>query len=110
SEGAWKVDNGEIILDSPAYDKRPTFALRRMERGDGDKFDVIVEDKDGHVLTGINVRVTCDGRSIEAGVTQAVDFKVDCVRAPIEVSLGMEMYGLTYQTIDISGKAGVGKT
>ena len=44
SEGTWKLEKGEIVVDSLPYDKRPTFTFKRMQRGDGDGFDVIVEN------------------------------------------------------------------
>ena len=35
SEGTWRLEAGRVVVDSPAYDKRPTFAFKRMQRGDG---------------------------------------------------------------------------
>ena len=109
SEGTWKQANGEIVVDSPAYDKRPTFAFKRLQRGDGDAFDVIVESKSGHSIPGIDVSVTCDGRTKRAGVTQAEGYKVDCASAPTVVILGLRMYGLAPQTIAVADRAGADK-
>ncbi len=109
SEGTWRLENGEIIVDSLAYDRRPTFAFKRLQRSDTGAFDVVVENKAGRALSLIDVRVTCDGRTIRAGVTGADGYKVDCASAPTAVSLGLQMYGLAHQTIDVSGRAGVDK-
>ena len=109
SEGTWKLEGGEVVLDSPAYDKRPTFAFKRMQRSDSGAFDVIVESRNGRAIAGISVRVTCDGRTFNAGVTQAQGYSVECRTAPTAIALGLEMFGLAYQTIDVSGRAGAEK-
>lgn len=110
SEGTWRLDKGEIVIDSLPYDRRPVFAFRRTERGTGDGFDIVVVSKAGRAITGIDVRATCDGRSIRVGVTGAGGYKVDCARAPVDVSLGLAMYGLAFQRIDVADKAGADKT
>ena len=38
SEGTWKLERGEVVLDSAAYDRRPTFTFKRLQRGDTDGF------------------------------------------------------------------------
>jgi hypothetical protein len=109
AEGAWKVERGEVVLDSPAYNKRATFSFKRMQRGDTDAYDVIVEGRNGRPLQGISVRPTCDGRTFDAGVTQAQGYSVECRNAPTAVALGLEMFGLGYQTINVASRAGVDK-
>jgi hypothetical protein len=109
SEGIWRLENGDIIVDSLAYDRPPTFAFKRFQHSDGDEFGVIVESKRGDIVSGIDVKTTCDGRTIRAGVTGAVGFKVDCMHAPVDVALGLRMYGLAYQTIDVSKQVGADK-
>jgi len=106
SEGTWKLERGEVILDSPAYDKQPTFAFKRLQHSDTDTFDVVVETQNGHAIAGIGVRVTCDGRTFRAGVTQGQGFAIECRTAPSVIALGLEMFGLDYQTIDVSSRAG----
>ena len=110
SEGTWRLERGDVIVESLAYDKRPAFAFKRLQRGDTDGFDIVVESKAGRAISGIDVQATCDGRSIRVGVTNAGGYKVDCVQAPVDISLGLEMYGLAYQTINVSDRAGADKT
>jgi hypothetical protein len=109
SEGTWRIDGGQVVLDSPAYDRQATFAFKRTQPGEGDGFDVIVESKSGRAMRGIDVSVVCDGRTSRAGVTGAAGFKVDCGTAPTHVLLGLRMYGVASQTIDVSGQAGADK-
>ena len=109
SEGTWKLEKGEVVVDSLPYDRRPTFTFKRMQRGSGDGYDVIVENGEGRSLTYIDVSVTCDGRTRRAGVTGAEGFRIDCVKAPTEVSLGLRMYGLAPQVIDVADRAGSDK-
>ncbi len=109
SEGTWQRTGGEIVLDSPAYDKPPRFTFKGTQPTESGKFEVTAVGNDGHAIQLINVRVTCDGRSIYAGATGTVDFKVDCQEAPKSVSLGFEMYGIGWQTFDVSGQPCAGK-
>ncbi len=109
SEGTWRMENDEIVVDSLAYDQRPTFAFKRMQRGATDGFDVIVENQSGRSLTLIDVSVTCDGRTRRAGATGAEGYKMDCATAPTEVSLGLGMYGVAPQAINVADRAGADK-
>jgi hypothetical protein len=103
------LEKGEVVLKSAAYDKRPTFAFKRMQRSDSDTFDVIVEGNGGQPIAGIDVSVSCDGTTKSAGVTQAQGFAVDCAAAPTAIALGVRMLGLAPQTIDVSARTGAGK-
>jgi hypothetical protein len=109
SEGTWRLESGAVIIDSLAYDKRPTFTFKRTQRGDADGFDVVVENARGGRLTYIDVSVTCDGRTRRAGVTGAEGYKIECVTAPTEVRLGLRMYGLEPQVINVANRAGADK-
>ena len=31
SEGTWRIDGGQVVLDSPAYDRQATFAFKRTQ-------------------------------------------------------------------------------
>ncbi len=101
AEGTWRLEKGEVIVTTPAYDRRPTFTLKRMQPSSGGSFDVIVEGKNGQSIAGIDVGVTCDGNAKSAGVTQAEGFAVDCKQAPTAISLGLGMFGVAPQTIDV---------
>jgi hypothetical protein len=57
-------------------------------------------------MRGIDVSVVCDGRTSRVGVTGAAGFKVDCRDAPTHVLLGLRMYGVASQTVDVSAQAG----
>jgi hypothetical protein len=106
SEGTWRLEGGEIIVDSPAYDRRPVFSLKRLQPGETDAFVVIVESKSGRGMIGIDVVVNCEGSSKRAGITQPEGFKTDCASPPTAVSLGLRMYDVAPQTIDVSDRAG----
>ena len=110
SEGTWRIDGRQVVLDSPAYDRPAAFAFKRLQPGEGDGFDIVVESKSGRAMRGIDVSVVCDGRTARVGVTGAAGFKVDCKEAPTQVLLGLRMYGVAPQTIDVSTQAGGDKT
>jgi hypothetical protein len=109
SEGTWRVEGGEVVLTSPAYDRRAGFAFKRTQSGSADAFDVVVENKGGRALQGVDVGVTCDGRTTRAGVTGG-GIEIDCRSAPTQVLLGLGMYGLALQPIDVADRAGPEKT
>ena len=106
SEGRWKLAKGEVIVDSLPYDRRPTFSFKRMEKSETGAYDVIVVDAKDRPIAGIEVTVTCDGKTKDAGQTQESQFKVDCASAPTAVALGLSMFNLAPQTIDVAGRAG----
>ena len=56
SKGCWKVDGAEVVLDSPPYDKAPTFTFKGFEPAAGDGFDIAVVNAAGNRINGINVR------------------------------------------------------
>ena len=80
-----------------------------MQQAEGDAFDIIVESKAGRAMRGIDVSVICDGRTAHAGVTGAVGFKIECAEAPTHVLLGLSMYGVPSQTIEVAAQAGANK-
>jgi hypothetical protein len=110
AEGTWRLESGNVIVTTPAYDGRPAFSFKRMQRSETDAFDVIVEGQNGQPIAGIDVGVTCDGTTKSAGATQAGGFGIDCKGAPAAISLGLEMFGIAPQTIDVSAHGGADKT
>jgi hypothetical protein len=109
AEGTWRIDGGQIVFDSPAYDRRAAFAFKRTQQAEGDAFDIIVESRAGRAMRGIDVSVICSGRTAHAGVTGAVGFKIECAEAPTHVLLGLSMYGVPSQTIEVAAQAGANK-
>jgi hypothetical protein len=106
SEGRWRFENGDVILDSPPYDRRAKFAFKQLRRGDRSSYVVLVENGAGRPLQGIDVRVTCDGRTAQDGYTQQTGYETDCAGAPTSVALGLHMFGLAYQSLDVTARAG----
>lgn len=110
SEGTWRIANGALVLDSPAYDRRPTFAFKRLQASRDRAFAVIVENGAGRGMAGIDVAVTCDGRTREAGYTQEYGLSLECGAAPSAILLSVRMYNLAPQNIDVAGRQGSGRT
>jgi len=108
SEGHWNTGGTDVVLDSPPYDKAPAFTFKGFQAAEGDGFDIVVVNKGGNPINGVNVRATCDGRSFEVGVT-GTGYRVDCKSAPTEVALGLEMFGVAYQIVPVSVAAGADK-
>lgn len=110
SEGKWKADGADVVLDSAPYDKAPTFAFKGFEPLEGEGFDIAVVNKAGARINGIDVRAACDGRTAEVGMTGAGGYHVACVSPPTEVSLGLRMFGVPYQTLAVGPPTGADRT
>ena len=109
AEGTWRVADGAVIVTTPAYDKPPTFSFKRMQPSEAGAFDVIVEAQNGQPIPGVDVNVTCDGSTKPAGATQAGGFGIDCGSAPSAIALGLGMFGVPPQSIDVSAHGGADK-
>jgi len=110
AEGTWRVADGAVVATTPAYGRRPTFAFKRMQASETAAFDVIVEAQNGQPIAGIDVGVTCDGATKSAGATQAGGFAVDCKSAPSAISLGLGMFGIAPQSIEVAAPGNNDKT
>lgn len=53
SEGTWRVDGSDIVLDSAANDKPAGFAFKRLQAAKGDGYVVVVESKAGQPIQGV---------------------------------------------------------
>ena len=109
SEGAWRIEGHDVVLDSPAYDKRPGFAFKRLQRTASGGYGVVVESKAGQPVQGIDVSVTCDGKTSPVGITQMDGVGVPCTNPPTAVALSLAMFGLAPQSVDVSAHAGLEK-
>src|SRR5262245_37227927 len=52
SAGTWRIEGGQVVLDSRPYDRQAAFAFKRTQQGEGDGFDIIVESKGGRAMRG----------------------------------------------------------
>jgi hypothetical protein len=110
AEGTWRKADGKVVVTTPAYDKPPTFSFKRMQPSEAGAFDVIVEAQSGQPIPGVDVSITCDGSTKPAGVTQAGGFGIECKTPPSAIALGLGMFGVPPQTIDVSAQGGADKT
>ncbi|MCB1505999.1 MAG: hypothetical protein KDJ47_13560 [Hyphomicrobiaceae bacterium] len=108
SEGTWQSDGDAIVLQTPAYDRKPTFTFKEQREAESGAYEIIVGSTSSESMQGINVRVLCDGTSSE-GYTQYDGYKTDCQSPPETVALGIGMVGLDYQTVALPKPAGMGK-
>ena len=105
AEGTWQLDRGDVVVDTPPYDKRPGFAFKRLDPGDA--IEVVVE-RNGQRLNLINVRARCGGRTV-AGITGTSSHPLRCPSAPTSLELGIDLYSVPLQRVDIPRAAGTGK-
>ena len=109
AEGTWRLEKGEVIVTTPAYDKKPMFTFTRTQPSSGGGFDVIVEGRTDGASRASTLASLATAATKQAGVTQAEGFSVDCKAAPNAIALGLGMFGVAPQRIDVT-TAGADKT
>ena len=108
SEGRWRLDGADYVLDSGAYDRQPSFVFKGRRPGRGDVYEIIVENAAGRGIPGVDVRATCNG-SVSEGYTQQDGYPTRCSNAPSAITLGIRMVGLAHQPVTFAGQSGDGK-
>lgn len=98
SEGRWRLDGNDVVLDSPPFDTAPRFVFKEGRDAPADRYSVLVVGPSGNGIAGIDVRVTCDGRTVE-GYTQQDGYATPCASEPRDVALGLRMFGLAVQSV-----------
>lgn len=102
SEGRWRLDGNEVVLESPPYDRKPRFVFKERRAADDNAFKILVVSAAGRGIAGVDVRVRCDGGAHE-GYTQQDGYATPCATAPSEIALGLRMFGQAYEAVPYSG-------
>lgn len=111
SEGTWRLDGGSVVLESLPYDRQPRFIFKGASRSwFSNTFAVSVVGSDGQPVRGVYVGLTCDGRTVDAGTTGMGELISECTGPITAVLLGLPMFGLAPQTIDVSSATSGGKS
>lgn len=104
SEGRWRLDGDDVVLESAPYDRKPNFAFKESRSSDGTGYTVLVVNAAGRGIAGVDVRVACDGRT-HTGYTQQDGYATPCATAPREIALGLRMFGLPFQAVRAESSA-----
>ncbi len=102
SEGRWRLDGNDVVLESPMYDRKPRFVFKERRAADGNAFTVLVITAAGRGIAGVDVRLRCDG-GVHEGYTQQDGYVTPCTSAPGEIALGLRMFGLAYEAVPVLG-------
>ncbi|MCP4936269.1 MAG: hypothetical protein GY927_19215 [bacterium] len=108
SEGEWRAGGAEIILKSKAYAQKPQFRFKERRAAKGDTYEIIVVNKVGGGIAGIDVRANCGTKTSE-GYTQYYGFATSCTNSLQKIELGVAMVGLGYQPLKLPKSSGDGK-
>ena len=109
SEGTWRLEGGEVVLSTAAFDRKPSFVFKERRSVEGERHVILVETSAGRGLAGVDVRATCDGRRSE-GYTQTYGYRTSCTTEPRELTIGIRAVGLDYQPAAVSDQPGTGTT
>jgi len=104
ARGTWKVDGKRVILNSEVKDIPPRFTLKSGESKPGKVVTILVNDKNGRGIPGINVILVFDGNKGEVGYTQSYgyQFSLKDDQLPRMIGLGIKMYNLEPQWTKLS--------
>lgn len=108
SEGRWRQDGADILLDSPAYDRKPSFSFKERRPALGNTFEIVVVNQAARGIPGVDIRGSCDTGSIE-GYTQVDGYITRCTALPQSLLLGISMIGLAPQPVALASAVGSGK-
>jgi len=102
--GTWKMDGKRVILNTEAKDVPPKFTLKSGESKPGKVVEILVNDKNGRGLAGIDVILVFDGNKGEVGYTQSYgyQFSLKDDQFPRMIGLGIKMYNLEPQWTELS--------
>lgn len=105
SEGTWRIKGSEILLDSPAYDRLPSFSFSGTHPAEAEVTDrrvyvIVVLSASGNGMAGVDVRVTC-GSKVSEGYTQYFGYVTSCTQKPKEIQLGFFALGVAYQSVSV---------
>lgn len=105
ASGTWKLDGERVVLNTEAKDIAPKFSLKSAENKPDKVITVLVTDKNGRGLAGIDVVVVFEGNRGEAGYTQTYGYQIPVKdeQFPRMVGLGIKMYNLEPQWTKIDG-------
>ena len=105
ASGTWKVDGKRVILNSEAKDVPPKFTLKSAESKPGKVVEILVNDKNGRGIAGVDVILVFDGNKGEVGYTQSYgyQFSLKDDQLPRMIGLGIKMYNLEPQWTKLTG-------
>ena len=105
ASGTWTVDGKRVILNTEAKDVPPKFTLKSAESKPGKVVEILVNDKKGRGLAGVDVILIFDGNKGEVGYTQSYgyQFSLKDDQLPRMIGLGIKMYNLEPQWTKLTG-------
>ena len=104
ASGTWRVDGNRVILNTEAKDIPPKFTLKSGVSKPEKVITVLVNDKNGRGIPGIDVIVVFEGNKGEAGYTQSYGYQLELKddQFPRMIGLGIRMYNLEPQWTKLS--------
>ena len=105
ASGTWTVDGKRVILNTEAKDVPPKFTLKSAESKPGKVVEILVNDKKGRGIAGVDVILVFDGNKGEVGYTQSYgyQFSLKDDQLPRMIGLGIKMYNLEPQWTKLTG-------
>lgn len=99
AKGKWKAKGRQVVLNSEGTHTPPKFTLTKSSHDPEQGITVLVTDKNGKGIAGIDVAINLDGTNGEEGYTQTYGYRLqwDKAAAPKAIGLGIKMYGMEPQ-------------
>lgn len=104
AEGNWLFKDGNLILNSNTPDIPPKFSLKENIQKNEGEYTVMVQDKMGNGIPGIDVIVYFKGKKSEIGYTQYYGYKFSSSEPPLNIGLKIDMYRVPEQVFQINNQ------
>jgi hypothetical protein len=104
ASGNWRVDGEVIVLNTSGGYTAPRFTLKQSLSKPEQPLTILVQDKTGRGIPGIDVMVDYGGTKPEGGYTQYYGWQAPSLnRSPQAIGLGIKMYNLQSQWFKVGG-------
>jgi hypothetical protein len=104
ADGNWRVEGEIIILNTSGGYAPPRFTLKQSLSKPDQPLAILVQDKTGRGIPGIDVMVDYGGTKPESGYTQYYGWQASGLnRNPQAIGLGIKMYHLEPQWFKVAG-------
>jgi hypothetical protein len=104
--GTWRVQGGQVLLNTAGMATPPRFRLKQSGSKPEKPLTILVQDKNGRGLPGIDVIVDYGDKNPETGYTQEYGWQARQQRGrPKAIGLGIRMYSLEPQWFQVADKS-----
>jgi hypothetical protein len=105
ARGNWKLEAGKVVLNTEGGSVPPQFVLKSSTAKTDNTLTILVQDRQGRGLPGIDVLLDNGKQKTIAGYTQYYGLSLPLSQGyPQAIGLGVKMYNLPEQWFPLAGR------